>query len=397
MQLAERLNRLDESATLKMAKRSRQMRAQGHDIISFSLGEPDFDTPDFIKDVAIKAINDGYTYYPPVNGYLDLREAICEKLKRDLGISYSPQQVVVSTGAKQSLANIVLALIGKGDKAVIPAPYWVTYPEQIELAGGDVVTIETTVENDFKFTAEQLDEVLDEHTKLFIFSSPCNPSGTAYTKDELASFAEVFAKYPNLMIVSDEIYEYIIFEGEHHSLAQFDEIHDRVVIVNGLSKAFAMTGWRLGYMLAPEWLAGACSKIQGQVTSGACAITQRAALRAVKASKADIKYMVDAFRERRDLILDLLTGIPGVKTNIPPGAFYVLPNVSKYFGKSHNEQTINSSEDLVNYLLENAHIAMVQGEPFGVPGCVRISYANSKEQIVEGMRRMKEALAMFDV
>lgn len=395
MELSNRLQALGESATLKMAKKSREMRAQGVDVISFSLGEPDFDVPDFIKESAKKAIDDGYSYYPPVAGYGDLREAICKKLKRDNHVHYEPEQIVVSTGAKQSLANIVFSLINKGDEVVIPAPYWVTYPAQVGLVGGVVKTIETDVYSNYKITAEQLDEALTEKTKLLMYSSPSNPSGATYTSEELEAIAKVIEKYPNLIVIADEMYELILFEGERKSLASFKAIQEQVVIVNGVSKGFAMTGWRIGYIAAPLWLAKACTKFQGQITSGANSVAQRATITAMEAdpNHPELKAMIETFKGRRDLILDLLDDIPGLKTSKPTGAFYVLPDVSSYFGKQYNGETINNASDLCLHLLQEGNIAVVTGEAFGVPNCIRISYANSDEQIKEGMKRMKEALA----
>lgn len=393
MDLSNRLRNLGESATLRMAKKSREMRAQGIDVISFSLGEPDFDTPDFIKQAAKQAIDDGYTNYPPVNGFEDLRIAVCNKLQRDNSLQYTPDQVVVSTGAKQSLANIIFSLINKGDEVVIPAPYWVTYPEQVQLAGGVVNTIVTKVEDDYKFTAEQLDQVLTEKTKLLMYSSPSNPSGSTFTREELAKIAKVVEKYPNLIVVSDEMYELIMFEGERVSIAEFSDIKDQVVIVNGVSKGFAMTGWRLGYMAAPQCLAKACAKFQGQITSGANSIAQRAAIAALEADPKSVQSMVNTFQKRRDLILDLLKDIPGLKTNIPSGAFYVLPDVSSYFGKSYNGTNIKNAADLAMFILQEAKVALVEGSAFGVPNCIRISYANSEEQIKTGIERLKLALA----
>lgn len=395
MELSNRLQALGESATLKMAKKSREMRAQGIDVISFSLGEPDFDVPEFIKESAKKAIDDGYSYYPPVPGYGDLREAICKKLKRDNHVHYEPEQIVVSTGAKQSLANIVFSLINEGDEVVIPAPYWVTYPEQIGLAGGVVKTIETDVYSNYKITPEQLDEALTEKTKLLMYSSPSNPSGATYTSDELEAIAKVIEKYPNLIVIADEMYELILFEGERKSLASFKAIQEQVVIVNGVSKGFAMTGWRIGYIAAPLWLAKACTKFQGQITSGANSVAQRATITAMEAdpNHPELQAMVETFKGRRNLILDLLADIPGLKTSKPTGAFYVLPDVSSYFGKSFNGETIENASDLCMHLLQEGNIAVVTGEAFGVPNCIRISYANSDEQIKEGMKRMKEALA----
>lgn len=378
-----------------MAKKSREMRSQGIDVISFSLGEPDFDTPQFIKDSAIQAIEDGYTYYPPVNGYGDLRETICEKFKRDNNLHFEPEQIVVSTGGKQSIANVIFALVEDGDEVVLPAPFWVTYPEQVNLAGGKVVPIYTSVETDYKMTAEQLDAALTQDTKLLVYSSPCNPSGSVYSRDELEAFAKVIEKYPNLVVVSDEMYEHILFEGSRASLAEFPAIREQVVILNGLSKGFAMTGWRLGYVAAPLWLAKACAKFQGQITSGANAMTQRAAITAIAAdpNRPEVQDMVSTFKKRRDLILTLMKDIPGMKSHKPTGAFYVLPDISYYFGKSNGGTTINNASDFAEYLLLKAHVALVSGEPFGVPNCVRISYANSDEQIKEGLKRIKAALA----
>lgn len=393
-QLSTRIKQLGESATLKMAKKSREMRGQGIDVISFSLGEPDFDTPEFIKDAAKKALDEGYTYYPPVAGYGELREAICKKLKRDNGLHFEPEQVVVSTGAKQTLANIVMSLIDPGDEVLIPAPFWVTYPEQVALAGGVVKTIETSVEVDYKFTAEQLDDALTQQTKLLIYSSPTNPSGSSFTLDELRAIAKVIEKYPQLIVVSDEMYEYISFDAKHESLAQFDAIKEQVVIVNGVSKGFAMTGWRLGYLAGPLWLAKACAKFQGQITSGTNSIAQRAMIAAMEAGPASVQNFVDTFKNRRDLILKLLGQMPGVKTNTPTGAFYVLPDISSFFGKKTPDgDVIGNSEDLAMYILQEGEVAMVAGAPFGVPSCIRISYANSEDQIKTGMERMRVTLA----
>lgn len=393
MKLSKRLQNLGESATLLMASKSRELKEQGIDIISFSLGEPDFDTPDYIKDAAKIAIDEGYTSYPPVNGYADLREAICLKLKRDNDLHYKPEQIVVSTGAKQSLANIIYALVDHGDDVVIPAPYWVTYPEQVALAGGNVITFETTVEADYKFTANQLQEAITPHTKLLIFSSPSNPSGSTFTKQELAEIAIVIKNNPHVMVISDEMYEIISFGEKPTSLAHFEEIKEQVIVVNGVSKAFAMTGWRLGYMAGPQWIADACKKFQGQITSGANTIAQRAALKAINESPSLVQYMVDSFEKRRDLMLELMKDIPGLKTNIPTGAFYILPDVSAYFGKTNGTVTIHTAQDFAMYLLEYSHVAVVDGKAFGLPKCIRISYANSEHQIREGMNRIKNALA----
>lgn len=392
-QLSNRIKQLGESATLRMAKKSREMRGQGIDVISFSLGEPDFDTPDFIKDAAKKALDDGWTYYPPVAGYGDLRETICKKLKRDNGLHFEPEQVVVSTGAKQTLANIIFSLVDKGDEVLIPAPFWVTYPEQVALAGGVVKSIATSVEADYKFTAEQLDKALTQETKLLIFSSPSNPSGSSFTHAELEAISKVIEKYPHLIVVSDEMYEHISFAGKHESIAQFPATREQIVVVNGVSKGFAMTGWRLGYMAGPLWLAKACAKFQGQITSGTNSIAQRAMITALEADPSVVQDMVDTFKSRRDLILSLLGEIPGLKTSVPTGAFYVLPDVSHYYGKSFEGNVMENSEDLAMFLLQEGHVAMVAGAAFGVPNCLRISYANSDEQIKEGIRRMRVTLA----
>jgi aspartate aminotransferase len=376
-----------------MAKLSRELKAGGADIISLSLGEPDFQTPKHIKDAAKRAIDEGYTYYTPVAGYLDLREAVCEKFRRENNLHYNPSQIVVSTGAKQCLANAILSIINPGDEVIIPTPYWVSYSEMIKLAEGVPVYVSSTVESDFKITAEQLEEAITEKTKLFIFSSPCNPTGSVYTKDELAELAEVFKKHEQIFIISDEIYEHINFLSHHESIAQFEELKDRTVVVNGLSKAYAMTGWRLGYLAAPEYIAKACDKMQGQFTSATCSITQRAAITALGSNMKPTAEMNDAFRKRRDLVYLLLKEMPGFKTNLPDGAFYFFPDVSSYFGKSFKGNKINNADDLCMYLLNNAHVGMVTGAAFGSPDNVRLSYATSEKNLQEAMRRVKEALA----
>lgn len=390
--LSTRITELAESATLKMAALARQLKAEGKDIISLSLGEPDFDTPVHIQQAAKQAIDDGHTHYTPVPGYLDVRQAIVEKFKRDNNLDYTPQQIVISTGAKQSIANVVLCMVNPGEEVLLPVPYWVSYSAQVELAGGKMVEIPTKLENDFKVTPEQLEAAITPKTKLLIFSSPCNPSGSVYSKEELAGLAAVIAKYDHLYVVADEIYEMINYVGKHESLAQFEAIKDKVVTVNGLSKGFAMTGWRLGYIGAPLAIAKACTKMQGQFTSATCSITQKAAIAALTGDLTPSYQMRDSFKQRRDLILDLLSNIPDVKANVPAGAFYVFPDVSAYLGTSVGETTINSVDDLCMYLLNDANVSVVTGSAFGNDKCIRISYATSEENIKEALRRIKSSL-----
>lgn len=394
--LSERINALAESETLAMTRRSRELRAQGFDVINLSIGEPDFDTPEHVKEAAKEAIDQNFTHYPPVPGYPELRQAIAEKLKRDNNLEYTAEQIVVSTGAKQSLANAILCLVNPGDEVLIPAPYWVSYKEIIKLAEAKGVFIESSIINDFKVTPEQIEAAITPKTKLFIFSSPCNPSGTVYNLDELKAFTEVFERHPQVFIISDEIYEHINFKGKHHSIASFESIHDRVIIINGLSKGFAMTGWRLGYMAASKEIAKACDKLQGQITSGTCSITQRAAITAMKtdpAASADIRLMLDAFQYRRDLAISMLQQIPGIKLNVPDGAFYLFPEVTHYYGKSNGDYSINSGSDLCDYLLDTAHVAIVPGSAFGTPDCIRISYATSEDNLREAIDRIETALS----
>jgi len=393
IKLSERLNAMEESATLAMARLSRELKAQGKDIISLSLGEPDFHTPQFIKDAAIKALAENYTTYTPVPGYDDLRESISKKFKRDNGLTYPKEQIVVSTGAKQSIANVVLSLINPGDEVIIPAPYWVSYIEIVKMAGGIPVVIEASLEQDFKINGPQFEAAITQQTKLFIFSSPCNPTGSVYSKEELRSLADVLVKHPNIIALSDEIYEHIRFEGEHASLAQFHEIFDQVVTVNGVSKAWAMTGWRLGYIGASKVIADACNKIQGQFTSGTSSITQRAAIVAMDADPNMLSEMVNTFHKRRDLVLSYLQKIPGIKCNVPTGAFYLFPDVSSYFGSFDGDQEIKDGDDLCMYLLRVGNIALVDGKGFGAPSCIRISYAASEEQLTNAMERLTKALA----
>lgn len=393
--LSKRVRSLTESATLEMTRKSRELREQGIDVITLSIGEPDFNTPEAVKQAGIKAIEANDTHYPPVPGTPALRKAISDKLLRDNGLSYKPSQIIVSNGAKQSIMNAFFSLLDEGDEVIIPAPFWVSYPEMVKLASGVPVIIRSNVETDFKISPEALEAAITPRTKAFIFSSPCNPSGSAYSYDELKAFAQVLAKHPQVMIISDEIYELIRFEGRHESIAQFAEVADRVILINGLSKGFAMTGWRVGYMAAPQWVADACNIIQGQYTSGSCTISQAAALEALctepKAS-AELQQMVKAFESRRNLLYNKLMAIEGVKPNLPAGAFYMFPDISHYFGKSDGQRTIRNSYDLCLYLLSEAHVALVSGEAFGNEECIRFSYAASEEQIVEAVKRIELAL-----
>ena len=394
--LSERVNNLSESATIAMARKSRELKAQGIDVISLSLGEPDFNTPDFIKKAAKEGIDQNYSKYMAVNGYEDLRIAICDKFKRDNDVSYNINQIVVSTGAKQSIANVALSLINPGDEVIIPAPYWVSYEEIFKMAGAVIVPIETTIENDFKITAEQLKNAINEKTKLMIYSSPCNPSGSVYSKEELRSLADVLVQYSSVLVVSDEIYEHINFTDSYFSMAAFDDMYQQVVTVNGVSKSFAMTGWRLGYIGAPEWIAKACTKIQGQFTSGASSISQRAALAAVSSSPNVILPMKEAFLERRNFMLKELRNIKGIKINEPKGAFYLFPDVSELFGQQFDGKTVNNADDLCLFLLEEAKVALVTGNAFGSPNCIRISYAASMEQLKEAVYRIKSAISQLN-
>jgi aspartate aminotransferase len=391
--LSSLLDKFNEPETLKMAKLARELRSSGIDIIDLSLGEPDFDTPQHIKDAAIKAIHDNWSHYTPVPGFLDLREAVCTKLKRDNNLDYAPQQIVVSTGAKQCLANAILALVDNDDEVIIPTPYWVTYSELVKIAGGKVVQINTSVESGYKITANQLEAAITDKTKVFMFSSPCNPSGAVYNQSELQSLVEVFEQYPNIYIISDEIYEYINFVGKHHSLASFESIKERVVVINGLSKGFAMTGWRLGYLAANVDIAKACEKLQGQFTSATCSIAQKAAIAALTTDNTPSKKMTEEFLKRKQRVMELIADIPGLKCNNPDGAFYVFPDVSFYFGKSDGEETIKNSADLSMYLLNKANVSSVMGAAFGNDNCIRFSFANNITNIEKGWERIKTALA----
>jgi aspartate aminotransferase len=393
LQISSLLSRFSEPETLKMAKLGRELRAQGIDVIDLSLGEPDFDTPVHIKEAAKKAIDDNWSHYTPVAGYLDLREAVCTKLKRDNNLDYKPEQIVVSTGAKQSLANIILALVDVGDEVIIPAPFWVTYSELVKIAGGVPVIVNTSMEENFKISPAKLRENITSKSRVFLFSSPCNPSGAVYSKAELKALTEVFVEYPQIQIISDEIYEYINFVGQHESIAQFPEIKDRVIIVNGLSKGFAMTGYRLGYIAAHPTVAKACEKLQGQFTSGTNSITQKAAVVALTADLRPTYEMTEEFGRRRTRVMQLLSEVPGWKCSEPDGAFYVFPDISSYFGKTDGTLTINDADDLCMYLLNVAHVSTVTGRAFGSPTCIRLSFANSLGKIEMAYDRIKTALA----
>ncbi|MGB5171144.1 pyridoxal phosphate-dependent aminotransferase [Eudoraea sp.] len=391
--LSDRIKNMSTSATLAMAAKARELRNEGKDIIGLSLGEPDFNIPDFIKDAAKQAIDDNYSSYSPVDGYADLKQAISDKFRRDNNLNYALNQIVVSTGAKQSLANVAMVILNKGDEVILPAPYWVSYSDIVKLAEGVPVEVPTSIDSDFKITPDQLENAITLKTKMLWFSSPCNPSGSVYSQQELEDIADVLKKYPGILVVSDEIYEHINFREKHASIASIDGMYERTVTVNGVSKAFAMTGWRIGYIGGPEWLAKACTKFQGQITSGANAIAQRATIEALKAPVSKIQYMIDEFHHRRDLLLELLGSIKGFKLNIPEGAFYVFPDISWFFGKTIKDKTINNASDFALFLLEKAHVATVTGEAFGNPNCIRISYAASEKELREAVKRIKEVLS----
>ncbi|WP_426490813.1 pyridoxal phosphate-dependent aminotransferase [Hymenobacter sp. 102] len=392
--LSDRINAMQESQTIAMAKKARALAAEGVDVISLSFGEPDFQTPQYIKDAAKKALDEGYTFYTPVPGYPELRQAICDKLQRDNQLSYKPENIVVSTGAKQALANAVLALINPGDEVLVLAPYWVSYEEMVKLAEGTTVQLMGSLENDFKVTAEELEAAITPRTKLIMYSSPCNPTGSVFSREELAAFAEVVARHPQVYVLADEIYEYINFTGEHASLAQFDAVKDRVITVNGFSKGYAMTGWRIGYLAARKEIAAACEKLQSQITSATCSITQRAALAALQGGRSSADEMVEAYRRRRDMVLELVKDIPGFRTPTPSGAFYIFPDVSGYFGKTTpTGETISSAADLALFMLNDAHVAAVDGGAFGAPNCMRFSTAAADEKLREAFLRIKTSLA----
>ena len=391
--LSIRITALSPSETFAMSQKSNELKAQGIDVINLSVGEPDFNTPDHIKEAAKKAIDDNFTFYSPVPGYLDLRKAICEKLERENNLDFTPDQIVCSNGAKQSICNVILTLINKGDEVIIPAPYWVSYPEMVKLAEGKSVFIAADIEQNFKITAEQLEKVITPKTKALILCSPSNPTGSVYTKEELEKLADVLAVHPQIFVISDEIYEHINYIGKHESIAQFENIRQRVIIANGVSKAYAMTGWRIGWIAAPKWLASACNTLQGQYTSGPSSISQKAALAAYTGDQTCVETMRQAFQRRKNLIVNLLDNIPGLKVNDPMGAFYIFPQCDSYFGKSHNGKIIKNASDLAMYLLEEGHVACVGGAAFGAPTCIRLSYATSEENIAKAINRIKEALA----
>lgn len=392
-QVSDRLERLSPSETLAMSQKSNELKAQGIDVINLSVGEPDFFTPDHIKAAAKKAIDDNFSFYSPVPGYMDLRKAIVDKLKKENNLDYSVDQIIVSNGAKQSVCNVLLSIIGPGDEVIIPAPYWVSYVEMVKLAEGTNVVVDAGIEQDFKITPAQLEAAITPKTKAIILCSPSNPTGSVYSKDELKGLADVLAKYPNITVLSDEIYEHIIYNGKHESIAQFDGIKDRVVVINGVSKAYAMTGWRVGFIAAPLWIAKATNKLQGQYTSGASSIAQKAAVAAFTGDQSCVEEMRQAFLRRRDLGVKLLKEIPGIKVNVPQGAFYLFPEVDTYFGKSAGDRKITDVGELAMYLLEEGHVATVGGAAFGAPTCLRLSYATSDEQLAEAIKRIKEALA----
>ena len=391
--LSERILNMATSATLAMAAKARELRAEGKDIIGLSLGEPDFYTPDFIKSAAKQAIDDNYNSYTPVDGYAELKQAIITKFKRDNNLTYTPSQIIVSTGAKQCLANVALVLLNKGDEVILPCPYWVSYSDIVKLSEGTPVEVKTSIDTDFKMTPAQLEAAITPKTKMIWFSSPCNPSGSVYSREELRALADVLQKHPQIYVVSDEIYEHINFGNGHASMAEFEDMYDRTITVNGVSKAFAMTGWRIGFLGAPEKIARACNKMQGQITSGANCIAQRAVITALEASPSKVQYMIDEFKVRRNLILKLLGDIDGFSCNTPEGAFYVFPDVSALFGKTFKGKQINNATELSLYLLEEALVATVTGEAFGNPNCIRISYAASQDQIIEAVQRIKNALS----
>jgi len=393
MQLSDRLNRLAPSATLAMSQKSAEMKAQGIDVINLSVGEPDFNTPDNVKEAAKKAIDNNFSKYSPVPGYMDLRQAICDKLKKENGLDYKVSEILVGNGAKQCVCSAVLALVNPGDEVIIPAPYWVSYPQMVKLAGGTPVFVEAGIENNFKITPAQLEEAITPKTKMLIVCSPSNPTGSVYSEQELKALAEVLKKHEDIIVLADEIYEHINYTGSHASFAHIEGMKERTIVINGVSKAYAMTGWRIGYMAAPEWIVKGCNKLQGQFTSGACSVSQKAAVEAYTGQQDDREKMRQAFQRRRNLIVSLCKEIPGLEVNVPDGAFYLFPKCSNLFGKSDGERTINNSDDFAVYLLEKAHVATVAGSAFGSPDCFRMSYATSDDNIREAMKRIKEAVS----
>ncbi len=390
--LSDRLQRLGDSQTFVMSNKAREMRSQGLDVISLTLGEPDFDVPEPIKTSAIEAIHQNFSHYSPVSGFLELREAICEKMKRDNGLRYQPNQICVSNGAKQAILNVLAAIINDGDEVILPVPYWVSYDEMVKMMGGTSVFVKTSFYNDFKMTAEQLEEAITPRTKALLYSSPCNPSGSYYTYNELKSLAEVIAKHPQITVISDEIYEFINYETTTKSIAAFPEIYEQVAVINGMSKGFAMTGWRIGYSACPEWLAKACEKIQGQMTSGANTVAQKASVTGLKTDPSEFRYMIDEFKKRRDIVYELIREIPGFKVLLPKSAFYFFPDISFYLGKTLNGVKINDSDDFAMFLLDQAHVGSVGGVSFGSPECIRFSYAASEKELREAMKRIKACL-----
>lgn len=395
--LSDRIHRMSYSQTFVMSNKAREMSAKGIDVISLTLGEPDYDVPQKIKEAAIQAIHDNYSHYPPVAGFLELRQAVCAKLKRDQGLDYHPKQICISNGAKQAIFNVLASIINEGDEVILPAPYWVSYDEMVKMLGGVSIFIETGIDNDFKATAQQIKSAISPKTKALLYSSPCNPSGSYYTKEELWEIAQVVAKHPNMVVISDEIYEFINYEGKSESIAQFPEVKEQVAIINGMSKAFAMTGWRLGYSACPDWLADACDKIQGQVTSGANTIAQRASITALEMQPSELEYMIKSFQKRRDLIYKLCSEINGFKCNLPKSAFYLFPDISYYLNKKIDGKFIKDSDDFAMLLLENAHVATVGGVSFGSPDCIRFSYASSEEALTKAMKRIKNYLEKADI
>ncbi|MBS1549936.1 MAG: pyridoxal phosphate-dependent aminotransferase [Bacteroidetes bacterium] len=390
---SSRVNRMGFSQTFVMSNKVREMKAKGIDVISLTLGEPDFDVPDMIKKAAFDAIIENYSHYSPVPGFLELREAVAYKLKRDNNLSYQPTQICVSNGAKQSILNVLCSIINEGDEVILPAPYWVSYDEMVKMLGGVPVYVETSIDTDFKITAEQLEKAINHKTKALLYSSPCNPSGSYYTRAELQSLANVIVQHPNITVISDEIYEFTNYDGEHCSMAEFPEVYEQTAVINGMSKAFAMTGWRIGYSACPEWLAKACEKIQGQMTSGANTMAQRASITALKTDPKEFAYMIDEFKKRRDLVFNLLKEVPGFKVNYPKSAFYFFPDVSYYFGKTMDGKTIENADDFAMLLLDKAHVGTVGGVSFGNANCIRFSYATSEKDLIEAMRRIKEYLS----
>ncbi|WP_373709939.1 pyridoxal phosphate-dependent aminotransferase [Kaistella sp.] len=394
---SDRLNRMSFSQTFVMSNKVREMKAEGIDVISLTLGEPDFDVPADIKEAAFEAINNNFSHYSPVPGFLDLREAICGKLKRDNHLEYKPSQICVSNGAKQAILNVLSSIINDGDEVILPAPYWVSYDEMVKMMGGKSVFVETSIDTEFKMTAAQLENAITPKTKALLYSSPCNPSGSYYTYEELESIANVIAKYPQITIISDEIYEFTNYEGKHTSIAEFQQVYEQTAVINGMSKAFAMTGWRIGYSACPSWLAQACEKIQGQMTSGANTMAQKASITALKTDPSEYRFMIDEFKKRRDLVFSLIKDIPGFKVNYPKAAFYFFPDISFYVGKSLNGTFIKDADDFAMFLLENAHVGTVGGVSFGNPNCIRFSYATSEKDLIEAMKRIHEFLDKVEI